>query len=566
MLIIFNYPNSCFAPRWRCGALVCLLLALTSCGSIVGKTVLSETSTGACAEGQQNISVSAGAARYHGCQTTAQTTDINAVRSFKGIRYAQAGRWQAPVLLRSQGDVDATSFGKLCPQFDNKTSSSFNSATMSEDCLFLNIWSPPIGEGESLPVMVMIHGGGFVSGSGSQQLLSGEVLAAKHNAIIVTLNYRLGVLGFFYREDASGNFGIQDQQLALQWLQDNIHYFGGDEQRVTLVGESAGAMSVGIHLYLSNFDGADTFSQAIMESSYYGVSYKSTAEAKYFSDFFASELSSDCELTECTTEELMSAQSDALGLFSVLQSMFVFGPYLEPYLLTEAPVLQTINKPVIIGNNSDEAMFFSNFMRPLDDWAYKKFLAEVYGLEISRQILQNPRYNLQSQAAIQALENVVNDAWFVCASDYLLAESGAQETAFGFDYGYVSSFNFYGILALNCRSTTCHGAELPFVFDRQYNGFDAPVNFDEDDMAMAAKTTAYWMQFIQNGTVPELWRPFYSEWQTNGRFIMDLNTGASYTLDEERACDFWADKVYSKGGVQGAVRRMFITTVNSPYR
>jgi carboxylesterase type B len=122
------------------------------------------------------------------------------------------------------------------------------SHNMSEDCLYLNIWSPKI-DSQLKPVMFWIHGGGFISGTASLELFNGEVMASRGDVVVVTINYRLQALGFLYTgsDDAPGNMGLWDQALALQWVRDNIEGFGGDPQQVTIFGESAGSWSVGLH-------------------------------------------------------------------------------------------------------------------------------------------------------------------------------------------------------------------------------------------------------------------------------------------------------------------------------
>lgn len=197
------------------------------------------------------------------------------VFSYLGIRYATADRWAPSTLVAPAGTMTQTQYGAVCPQTGP------DKAVMgSEDCLFLNVWAPPgaINGQQSLPVMVFIHGGAFVTGAGSLGLYDGSALAA-HGAVVVTLNYRLGALGFLASnliqpdgQPVTGNLGILDQQNALRWVQQNIAAFGGDPKRVTLFGESAGAMSVGLH----TFDAPASqglFHAAIMESNPAGVVY-----------------------------------------------------------------------------------------------------------------------------------------------------------------------------------------------------------------------------------------------------------------------------------------------------
>src|SRR5262245_53355247 len=195
--------------------------------------------------------------------------------SYRGIPYALPPvgdlRWAPPQPLPRWSDLrTATAFGAVCPQ-DGATDD-------SEDCLFLNIWTPraAVERQQRLPVMVFIHGGFFVFGAGSLPLHDGSYLAASGNVVVVTLNYRLGALGFLAVPELglTGNYGILDQREALRWVAENIAAFGGDPGKVTIFGESAGAMSVGLHLFSIPAD-RGRFRAAIMESNPLAIPYPS---------------------------------------------------------------------------------------------------------------------------------------------------------------------------------------------------------------------------------------------------------------------------------------------------
>src|SRR5262245_34017909 len=176
------------------------------------------------------------------------------VRTFKGIPYAAPPvgdlRWKPPQPAASwQGVRKATEFGARCMQARVYDDMIFRDEN-SEDCLYLNVWTPAKSENDRLPVMVWIYGGGFASGSASEPRQDGERLAAK-GVVVVGFNYRVGVFGFFSHPEltaesskhASGNYGLLDQVAALQWVKDNIAAFGGDPGNVTIFGESAGSFS-----------------------------------------------------------------------------------------------------------------------------------------------------------------------------------------------------------------------------------------------------------------------------------------------------------------------------------
>ena len=205
--------------------------------------------------------------------------------AYKGIRYATAGRWEYPTQVTGwEGTYDATQYGACSYQprsFYNEEENlkkifyynEFRKGehyTYSEDCLFLNIFTPDSAkEGDKLPVLIYIHGGGFTGGCGHEKHFDGPVWPAK-GVIGVTLNYRLGPMGFVclpeLREEAgfTGNYGLYDQLTAIQWVKDNISAFGGDPENMAIMGQSAGAMSVQQHCLSPLSQGL--FQRAIMSS------------------------------------------------------------------------------------------------------------------------------------------------------------------------------------------------------------------------------------------------------------------------------------------------------------
>ena len=205
--------------------------------------------------------------------------------AYKGIRYATAGRWEYPTQVTSwEGIYDATRYGNCSYQpraFYNEEDvkekyfyyNEFRKGetyTYSEDCLFLNVFTPDTAKaGDGLPVLIYIHGGGFTGGCGHEKHFDGPVWPAK-GIIGVTLNYRLGPLGFLtlpeLKQEAgfTGNYGLYDQMTAMKWVKDNISSFGGDPENITIMGQSAGAMSVQQHCLSPMTEGL--FNRAVMSS------------------------------------------------------------------------------------------------------------------------------------------------------------------------------------------------------------------------------------------------------------------------------------------------------------
>uniref|UniRef100_A0A4W4FJG3 Carboxylic ester hydrolase n=1 Tax=Electrophorus electricus TaxID=8005 RepID=A0A4W4FJG3_ELEEL len=205
--------------------------------------------------------------------------DRSHVIAFLGIPFAEPPlgkmRFKPPEPKKPWNDVfDARDYPSACYQYVDTSYPGFSGTEMwnpnrmmSEDCLYLNVWVPATPRPHNLTVMVWIYGGGFYSGSSSLDVYDGRYLAHSEKVVVVSMNYRVSAFGFLALNgsaEAPGNVGLLDQRLALQWVQDNIHFFGGNPKQVTIFGESAGAASVGMHLLSP--DSRPKFTRAILQS------------------------------------------------------------------------------------------------------------------------------------------------------------------------------------------------------------------------------------------------------------------------------------------------------------
>jgi para-nitrobenzyl esterase len=297
------------------------------------------------------------------------------ISSWKGIPYAQpplgARRFRPPQPLEAwPGVLQATQFGPMAMQPPSLPAELLRRLSMSEDCLTLNIWSPG-ADAQLRPVLVWIHGGGWLIGSG--RLHDGTSLATLGDVVVVTLNYRLGPFGFLHLAElggegyaASGNCGILDQVAALQWIQENIAAFGGDPHRVMVFGESAGAMSIGTLLALPAAQGL--FQQAILQSGTVGP-IRSNTEATTLARTFLKILDVSPEalspLEHISAERLVEAAStlpDGQGTTG-MGDMIHFAPVIDGVLLPQPP-LQAVASgvakriPIIVGTTKDECLFY----------------------------------------------------------------------------------------------------------------------------------------------------------------------------------------------------------------
>ncbi|XP_071826178.1 cholinesterase-like isoform X2 [Apostichopus japonicus] len=285
---------------------------------------------------------------------------------FKGVPYAEPPkRFMPPEPKQSwEGTFNATSFSDWCPQYLNP--SFFNiSSPQSEDCLYLNIYAPN-GLTEKVPVMVFIHGGGFTIGSSMYLDYSGTPLAAVGNIVVVTINYRVGALGFLDTGDAAspGNFGLLDQVEALKWINQNIEAFGGDSSRITIFGESAGGASV--DLLVISKKSRDLFQQAITESGTALCPWAYTELAEAIKVDMAFNLGNAVGCNTMDTQELVEClkQVDAEELEKIVATNFIrMGPTIDGVFLDDSPLRLTDRGdfkhcPMILGFNKDEGTAF----------------------------------------------------------------------------------------------------------------------------------------------------------------------------------------------------------------
>ncbi|KAJ8923396.1 hypothetical protein NQ315_001954 [Exocentrus adspersus] len=318
--------------------------------------------------------------------------------AFQEIPYAAPPvgklRFQAPVTPEKwEGILNTTKNTKIC--YQSGVHSNFEDLTETEDCLYLNVYTT-VKPGDDtqipLPVLVWIHGGGLISGSGASQFYNPE-LFVHHNVIIVTINYRLGPLGFLTTEDGviPGNLGIKDQHFALKWIKENINLFGGDPKKITISGESAGAMCIGWHL--DSLRNKDLFRAAILQSGTAMGAYSHQDYAR----FYAFELgkSLDSNFTSDDSAELLkllqnTSASDIInntvkvvdgkeiGL-DIVGNM-IWGPVIENKELDGALITGLFHEdvrtgninqvPILLGFNSEEELLlWKNDASIFEKWA-----------------------------------------------------------------------------------------------------------------------------------------------------------------------------------------------------
>ena len=514
------------------------------------------------------------------------------VYNYRGIPYAKPPvgnlRWApARPLPRWPGTLQATTFGAICPQ---------EGATMpeSEDCLFLNIWAPQaaVAQKKHLPVMVFIHGGAFVFGSGSMPYYDGTYLAASGEIVVVTLNYRLGSLGFLAIPELSltGNFGIQDQRMALRWVAENIAAFGGDPAKVTIFGESAGAMSIGLHLF-SIPSNRGRFRAAIMESNPLAVPYPSLPaqiEAKWqgfrSALCFEANLPADCTfdlagLRALSLDLIETADGDydsftaILGRIQVpapIANILPWTPIIDGQIFTSGPTLiqnqpyegfyngpkgTARPKPYMIGVNRDEGALFADLANVaaggISPGAYGALLdialgsanaSKVTGFTANGEQPYNPADQgtlppwFANSASAAAASTLLNDFAFRCGSvlttDRAVTTPGARPA---YAYLFAQAPIFTSPTATACNplpsqpglQNACHEFEVPYVFNT-LSATGAPT-IPPANLALAKRISGYWANFARDLDPGTGWSPYRATPLPGGNRIKVLNSGSAAT-------------------------------------
>ena len=487
--------------------------------------------------------------------------------NFKGVPYAAAPvgalRWRPPEPpLPWKEPLATTRSGFICPQ-DTFIFPVFGK--MGEDCLNLNIWVPEkTGQG-LCPVMVWLHGGGFSTGAGSMPVYDGTYFASL-GIIVVTINYRLGVLGFLAHPEltrespdrTSGNFGILDQIFALQWVRKNIHKFGGDPGNVTIFGESAGGASVIALLSSPLADGL--FHRAIAQSCGHippllrnlDSSSRHLDSAESVGLRYAGKLGFDgsegaigkmraLPAQGLVEEWFKSVLADVEGLGFAgswqLNHLIIDGHALHSSLAETFSKGKQHNVPFITGTTYDEGTLFQHlfFGGSVDPGHYRHYVGKAFGKAKGR-VLEEYAAD-DADTARRAACGMLGGGFYCGARRVARDMSVIQPRTFRYLFSMPPKFFLYqlpGIPDWKERLGCFHAAEIPFVFH-----FLALPGLEEEDMVLSGQMAGYWARFARtgdpNGDGAPHW-PQYSE--KDGRYLVFNNpveTGYGFRDGE---CDF----------------------------
>ena len=446
--------------------------------------------------------------------------DTGEVTAFRGIPYAAPPvadlRWRPPQPAKVwEGVRECAKFGSAAPQKPTPMLNAFPGMTLgaetSEDCLYLNVWAPARHSESKVPVMVWIHGGGYTFGADSQPLYDGTNLA-RRGVIVVGMNYRMGPLGFLAHpaltaeseHHVSGNYGLLDQIEALRWVQRNIAAFGGDPERVTVFGESAGGNSVyalllsplakGLFQRAIPESGATLNFQQLKKSAYgrepaeqQGVAFAEKCGVKEGPDQLAALRALPIDVLLNSVPGLDSARS-----INFRATGMRLAPIVDGYVIPDDPMTMfqkgAINGvPLIVGANGNEGSMFTLISKlPANAEAFDAILDRDFGPKFAATFkeLYPPSKTKQSVTDLMGDFSFVDSARFV-AQNY----EHARAPAYYYNFSHVTSGSLGKMLGAH------HGSEIAFVFDNLQLGKES----SPADLKVRDAMIGYWVQFATTG-------------------------------------------------------------------
>ena len=465
---------------------------------------------------------------------------------FAGIPYAAPPvgplRWQAPQPASSwKGIRDASKFGPRCVQ-DTKNDPAGGQDT-SEDCLTLNVWTPATPADAKRPVLVWIHGGGFANGSG--QAYDARRLVGR-DIVVVTINYRLGALGFLAHPALAtngnpGNYGFEDQQAALRWVRDNIASFGGDPQKVTIGGDSAGAVSVCDHLVAPG--SAGLFRSAILQSGPCQAQVDLAKAERDSLDYAAGVGCSDPAKAADCLRDLPAEKVANPPWYYPFGPAGLTGPVAGTTQLPVHPMTafaqgKTPGVPVLMGANRDEWGLFAAIIYLAQGQMpdYQKDLETIFGADSGRVAEQYPLSEYPNSAL--AYTAVMTANFFSCPASRIESDVADAVPVFAYEFNDPDAPAPEPLQRAPFPVGAGHSLELRYLFDTG----GAPA-LTPAQQKLSDQMIDYWSAFVATGVPRAAGAP---EWPAlrgpDGPWMSlqppEPRTFASF--DEEHKCDFWA--------------------------
>ena len=500
-----------------------------------------------------------GAASASGVGPTVGTSD-GAVRgvgvpggyTFRGLPYAAPPtgnlRWRAPQPPASWSGIrDATQYAPSCPQ---KPSLFEPPGPQSENCLYLNVSTPTLRRHAKRPVLVWIHGGGFTQDGALNY--DGTKLTAD-GIVVVTINYRLGALGFLAHPalasrpgGASGNYGLTDQQAALRWVKQNIAHFGGDPHNVTIAGQSAGGVSVLAHLVSRRSRGL--FDRAIVQSGAFALNQVSLSQAQTFGKTFAGQVGCQDQAADCLrhvpVDSLVNAFPDAAipGVVDGKVLTEPIGAALATGHFAQVPILNGVN-------HNEEWIFVAGLHLAVSGGmfvpapaptavTYESVIASVLGVSASRASAIATEYPLSAfPAPILALSVLVSDANFACPALQVDRWTARRVPTFAYQFDDDTAPQLFAGPSLPPIAT--HSSEIQYLFDQPNAPFPATLNTTQE--ALADSMRAAWADFAANGdpaSAAAPWPSFNTDSDVLSLATPQPQVETSFATTHH--CSFWA--------------------------
>ncbi|MFZ4985465.1 MAG: carboxylesterase/lipase family protein [Blastocatellia bacterium] len=491
-------------------------------------------------------------------------TEKSGVRSFKGIPFGAppvgVNRWRPPQpVAKWEGVRKAEKFGPRCMQRAVFGDMNFRSDGMSEDCLYLNVWTPTRNGGEKLPVLVYFYGGGFIAGDGSEPRYDGESMATK-GIVAVTLSYRLGVFGFMAHPEltaesphrASGNYAFHDQLAALKWVRQNIAAFGGDPRRVTIAGESAGSVSVSAQMATPLAKGM--IAGAIGESG----SILGALPATPLADGEQNGLKFGEVIGRKTLAALRGLPAAELLEATAKPGLPRFSPVVDGWFFPQPPAEiyargEHSRVPLLAGVNSEESGYFAILGREKPTVEnYRAALERLYPGKGAGVFSHYPATN----------ETEVMDAAQALAGDRFISHSTWRWTDIATRTGGRPTFYYLyarprpamrpemgnaqaGLAGGVIRNPTptaapsrpaprgaVHSAEIEYAMGNLAS--NTVYAWTEDDYLVSRTMQQYFANFIKTGDPNGKGLPNWPQFRTNQKLIIDVQTRAAATPERAR--------------------------------
>jgi carboxylesterase type B len=467
-----------------------------------------------------------------------------------GIPYAAppvgALRWAAPQPAAPwPGILPATSYGGRCAQL----ASGNGPRVDNENCLYLNVFSPPGRSAAGLPVMVMIHGGGLTTGAGDQH--DGSLIVRTDHIVVVSINYRLGPFGFLDLPGlsssaltASGNFGLLDQEAALRWVQQNIAAFGGNPAKVTIAGESAGGWSM--CALMTSPLARGLFRGAIMESGSCATQTRATARAASLAFAKAAGCPNPAAAAACVrrlpVKTLLSASTSYQPLFTS------GGPEL-PVPAAQAVASGNYNRvPLLMGTNHNEGRTFAQGFTGYTQAQADQLIASEFGTR-AQAILA--RYPWSSYPSPYTAAYMIGDIW--TDSGFLTGIGGCPEQNLASAFSATTPTFFYQFDDLHAPGLNNdhpgyqwgagHAMELAYLWPSFNNGYSLYDLLTPAQLELSRQMVRYWGAFVRYGAPEVHGQPLWPRY-TSGQLISlrpgdQTRTISAGTFAAEHQCTFW---------------------------